>query len=105
MKYLNSLAEVCFRESAKRGFWDEDRNKGEMLALIHSEVSEVLEAIRDEDEESEKIASFTREEEELADIIIRVLDYAGGFNLDIAGALEAKLSYNKQRPYRHGRKF
>jgi NTP pyrophosphatase (non-canonical NTP hydrolase) len=43
-------------------------------------------------------------EEELVDVIIRLLDFAGGTGLDIEGALAAKMAYNEGRPYRHGGK-
>lgn len=69
----------------------------EKLCLVHSEVSEVLEALRDEDRE--------HEEEECADIIIRVLDYAAwrGFSMD--EAVPQKMAKNEGRPYKHGRNF
>ena len=66
------------------------------LALVHSEVSEALEGFRNNDPEN-----FV---EELADIIIRVLDTAGGLDLDISGAVADKLQKNRTRGYRHGGK-
>lgn len=67
-----------------------------ILALIHSEVSEALEAFRHDDK-----ANF---EEELADTLIRVLDCAGGLGLDIDAAVRAKMEKNKGRGHRHGGK-
>ena len=67
------------------------------VALIHSEASEAVEAIRKGDREN-----FT---EELADVIIRCLDAAGGLDLDIGQAIIDKLEKNKQRGYRHGGKL
>jgi NTP pyrophosphatase (non-canonical NTP hydrolase) len=67
-----------------------------ILALIHSEVSEALEAFRHDDK-----ANF---EEELADTLIRVLDCAGGLGLDIDAAERAKMEKNKGRGHRHGGK-
>ena len=108
MNSLNALAEICYKQSAEKGFWDEgpDRNRAEMIALMHSELSEWLEALRDPDEpESQKLDGFSLEEEEAADIIIRVLDYCGGFGLDVGNAVAAKLYYNSLRPEKHGRLF
>lgn len=65
------------------------------LALIHSEVSEALEADRKQ-MGTEKVA------EELADVVIRVMDTAAAHGLDLAGALLAKMARNKTREYRHG---
>ena len=41
---------------------------------------------------------------ELADVIIRVLDYCAYAGIDIENVLEVKHEYNKSRPYRHGGK-
>lgn len=67
-----------------------------VLALIHSEVSEALEAYRKNDMEN-----FS---EELADVIIRCLDCAAGLDIDIDDEIQRKLEKNKQRGYRHGGK-
>jgi len=67
-----------------------------VLALIHSEVSEALEAYRHDDREN-----FL---EEMADVVIRVLDATHGLGLDIGSAIFAKLKKNRTRGYRHGGK-
>ena len=73
--------------------------------LVVTELAEAMEAIRGGDTESEKIGGFSKVEEELADAVIRILDYAGGHGLDLDGALAAKMRYNESRPYRHGGKL
>lgn len=79
----------------------------EKLALIHSEVSEALEDLRDGKMEEEithldKPIGFPSE---LADIVIRVLDLSGMLGIDLEGAMRRKHEYNKSRPYKHGKKF
>jgi NTP pyrophosphatase (non-canonical NTP hydrolase) len=101
---IHDLCIACYKNSKNHGFWDKERNKGEMIALIHSEVSELLEAVR-KPGQSEHIPPFTGEEEELADILIRVFDYAGGHNLNLSRALLLKMGYNASRPYKHGKAF
>lgn len=89
-----------------------DRNKGEMLALIHSEISECLEGIR-KNLMDDKLPHRKMEEVKLADAMIRILDYAGGFKLDLQGAFEDKMAYNatradhdpENRRGTHGKKF
>ena len=102
---VNELAELIFHDNARKGFWDEERNIGELIALIHSEVSELLEAYRDDNPKSKKIHGYSQAEEEIADIIIRCLDLCGKERFNIEEAIFAKLAYNRGRPMKHGRKF
>ena len=71
--------------------------KAEKIALIHSELSEMLEAVRKGDDANEA--------EELADTQVRILDYVGGFNTPLGDAFEAKIVKNYSRPFRHGKEF
>jgi NTP pyrophosphatase (non-canonical NTP hydrolase) len=89
----------------EKGWWDTERNDAEMICLMHSELSEALEALRHGNPPDDKVPEFTGLEAELADCIIRIMDYAEGRNLRVAEALEAKTDFNKTRPYKHGKNF
>ena len=102
---VEALQKEVYTTAKEHGWWEGPQNKGEKIALMHSELSEVLEALRKGGGQSEKIPEFTKEEEELADCIIRILDYAGHYKLELAGAILAKMEYNVHRPYKHGKKF
>lgn len=88
----------CHRIAKQKGWWQEERNDGELIALMHSELSEALEAMRSHGSR-ENIA------EELADCCIRIFDYCGARNIDLEKMLRKKIEYNKTRPHRHGKKF
>ena len=92
---LNELAQICHSIAVEKGFWEKERNIGEALMLIVTELAEAMEAHRHQDQ-----ANF---KEELADTFIRLLDLCGGLKIDIEGEIQQKCLKNKQRPYKHGK--
>lgn len=98
---LNDYAAVCHAANIK--WWQNidtgepiKRNKGELLALIHSEISEALEGER-KDLMDDKLPHRKMAGVELADALIRIFDYAAGFNYDLQGAFEEKMKFNSTR--------
>ena len=75
------------------------------LALMHSEISECIEALREGNPICEKCPPYSSEEVELADLVIRVMVYARRRGYDIPGAILAKKEFNRGRPFLHGKKF
>jgi hypothetical protein len=101
------LSSLVYAHNRLQGFWLEsvERNKAEVIALVHSELSEALESMRHGEPPSEKIPDFSNTEEELADAVIRLLDMSAGFGYRVGPAIRAKLAYNRTRPYKHGKQF
>jgi NTP pyrophosphatase (non-canonical NTP hydrolase) len=98
------LQELAYLNSLNKGFHDNPVENGTRLALMHSEISEALEALRHGNPPSDKIPAFSGCEEELADCIIRIMDFAGVNRLKIAEAVIAKMEYNRGREHMHGGK-
>lgn len=129
---INDFAKEVHENAKAHGWWEEPRSFGEIIALCHSELSEALEEYRERRPKvwrhcdlDEKIVCGEGEyyhtvhcctscghrgekpegiAVELADCIIRILDYCGHEGIDIEEALRIKHEYNKGRPYRHGGK-
>ena len=103
-KSFKYLQKKVHQNAKDKGWWEEDRNDGELLALIHSEVSEALEALRSGNPSDDKVPQFSGAEVELADAIIRIMDMAEARKWDIAGAVVDKIKFNLTREYKHGGK-
>jgi len=98
---LNELASICHAANIK--WWQDpatgariERNKGELLMLIVSEIAEAMEGER-KDLMDDKLPHREMAEVELVDALIRIFDYAGAFGYDLEGAFHEKMAFNAKR--------
>jgi NTP pyrophosphatase (non-canonical NTP hydrolase) len=100
MKTLNDYAQEA--HAANIQWWQTadgqplDRNRGELLMLIVSEIAEAMEGMR-KGSKDDHLPHRDMEEVELADTLIRIFDYAGAFGIDLEGAYREKMDYNAVR--------
>ena len=104
-KFIREVVNVCYERAVLAGWWTDlktgedmrgKRNVPELLCLIHSEISEAMEGHR-KGAMDDKLPHRPALEVELADAVIRICDLAGGFDLDLGGAVAEKLAYNRNR--------
>jgi len=124
---IQEISREIHQNNKDKGFWDSERNVGEMLMLVTSELSEALEA--DREDKRANVEAFNRDklgtpfheqalfkssfeeniknsfEDEIADAVIRLFDMAEGLGIDLEWHIRAKLDYNKLRPKMHGKKY
>lgn len=127
---LNELSKEIHENAVKHGWWDEPSNLLEIAALCHSELSEAVEEYRAgrpmvyhkckspeyECFEMEDATCNCYEDEcpslgkpegiavEMADCLIRILDWFGHEGLDADAIIREKMEYNRTRPYKHGKR-
>lgn len=120
---IKKTMKAVHANAKNKGFFEKDKNIGEMLCLIHSEVSEALEADRKDKYYQNNIdvlngwvsdddfhTHYTAEakgtfEEEMADIMIRVMDLCEYKKIDLEGHIVAKMRFNSMREKYHGKKY
>lgn len=96
---LDAAIRLCHQAAVNAGWWTNSqgqrlrRNKGEMIAFMHKELSECLEA-ESKGLMDEHLPDRRAAEVKLATLFIRICDYAGAHGYDIPGAVGAKLAYN-----------
>jgi len=93
---LNEMQQIIHKNAIDHGWYERERPIPEMLCLVHSEVSEALEAYRVSD-----MGLFA---EELADVAIRLFDMSQYLNINLNDQIIKKHNKNVDRPYRHGGK-
>lgn len=114
---IATMARAAYDNAIKKGFHSNSDgtmktpNVGEKTALIHSEVSEAMEEMR---KNTDPRHTYYREDGkpegfifELADIVIRVGDTCGAYNIIdmLEAAIIEKMTFNATRPHMHGKKF
>lgn len=120
---LNELARQIYENAVKKGFYEKPIEMGTRIALIHSEISEALEAdrkqrycISDVEQTNDLVTDIAFKlhfecnvkdtfQDELADTIIRCLDTAAYKGIDIEAHIKAKMRYNSLREKMHGKKY
>ena len=103
---FTSMANDVHLVACDKGFWHGgQRNFGEAVALMHSELSEALEADRNGNPPNDKIPEFDGVTAELADTVIRIMDWVGSTQQPLAEAIVAKAQYNATRAPKHGKRY
>ncbi len=104
IELFNKLAVEAYENSVQKGFWDNPTEDGTRIALMHSELSEALEGLRKGNPLDKHTPEYKSVEVELADVIIRIMDFAKGKGHNVAEALLAKMDFNSGRDHMHGNK-
>jgi len=121
---LNELSKEINKDVREKGFWNDmdssisfldgeikkatkDAFISQKISLVHTEISEMTEAMRKENYEAEGHGLYKKDSfvDEIADSIIRLLDIVGELDIDIDSQIKWKLEKNKQREFKFNKQF
>lgn len=102
--FFDWMTERVHEIAKSKGWHETEETPSHYIGLMHSELSEALEAFRKNNPADEHCPEYSNGEIELADCIIRIMDYAGKKGLKVGGALVSKVAFNQGRSYKHGGK-
>jgi NTP pyrophosphatase (non-canonical NTP hydrolase) len=108
---INDAVKESYENARDHGWHDKERSIGDLICLMHSELSEALEEHRNGHSPTEIYYNENKPAKpegipvELADCVIRIFDFCGLHGIDLEQVLKVKMEYNKSRPYRHGNKI
>lgn len=124
---LNEIRDAVHENAVAKGFYEGDKNFGELLMLVVSELGECLEAHRAgkpmsadpallrelceystwDNTVAERFRGNVKDlpADEIADAIIRLLDICGHYGIDIDAHVYAKMKYNETRERKHGKAY
>lgn len=102
---IKELQKMVNEIACSKGWYDNGGPSfSDAMNNLHAEVSEAWEGYRHHNPPSEHIPEFSAIEEELADVVIRIMDTCEHEGYRLTEAILAKCAYNKTRPFRHGGK-
>jgi len=123
INYANFFQQLVHKNARLKGLWPElekfdysDKEERKLAhqavniplktAIAHEEISEAFRAARKETFEQDKnCPDFSNFAIELADAVICIVDFAEATGVSLGEAIIAKMKFNQNRPYRHGKRF
>lgn len=107
---VNEYVALAYNNAVEKGWHEKDRTIGDLICLMHSELSEALEEHRNGKAPNEIYFNPEKPTKpegipvELADCVIRIFDFCGKYDIDLQKVINDKMIYNQSRPHRHGNK-